>query len=887
MYELPYGNTQQLNLDWFIQRWKEFYEEWEQTKTEIDGALDEEVQKVEDAMEDLYAARDAAAASATAAAASATSASNDATIAANAATAAAASATLANTKATAAGLSEAAAALSASQAANDATAAATSASQASASASSATDSAQAAATSEQNIESIIEDAIQDATDAAVAEATADAEAAATAAESSASDAADSATAAAASATAADSSADDAADSATAAAGSATAAAGSASDAADSATAAAASAASIVVDSAMSDSSTNPVQNKVINGELTELKTALNDIRKPYGNLLYTATWFNYSAAISFSGDNIIVTATSAGTYRVTSCKIDTSDIDYLTVSWASKTPTSPSTAASIRWGKVVSGTRTWIGYITSSGTVLDVTEINEIEFALYVDQASVAKGDQATFTKLQLEVGVSATAFNKGYTTNDLEADARLDKIEPEVADSIETSNLLHVYPWASNNTAEVTFSGDNLVLTATSSGTYRNAYWDIDVSDADYINISWESISPNASDKVRIGYIVGATNTWIKYVNAPEAIDVSTYNKVRIGLYCNTSTSVDEDYAVTYTKLMVEAGNTATGFTDSGYSAVDYVARNVIEELRPEGNLRYFGKRINVSLEPTYKTKYSVWKDFKSSEISGLADYELWRGQSIAIFGGVLFIFLASVGKCITMDFATKTITGEWDISGDGHANSAQFTDMYYDADDDYPILMISKCSDQSGQSYANDAALFYRVQYSESTFTFTLLSKCVLSQITYGSTWALDNNSKALYCSYYKNGNYSVSDNNPTYIAVFKCPTTATIIAGTDTTFTESDAETIFETGHIIMQGCFGHNGLLYVGNSDYLYGHSQSLWVYNVYSRSIISIVDFASSKEAEGLCLYNGKLYVQQRTGSSESDNPMIITEYSFN
>ena len=274
MYELPYGNTQQLNLDWFIKRWKEFYEEWEQTKTEIDGALDEEVQKVEDAMEDLYAARDAAAASATAAAASATSASNDATIAANAATAAAASATLANTKATAAGLSEAAAALSASQAANDATAAATSASQASASASSATDSAQAAATSEQNIESIIEDAIQDATDAAVAEATADAEAAATAAESCASDAADSATAAAASATAADSSADDAADSATAAAGSATAAAGSASDAADSATAAAASAASIVVDSAMSDSSTNPVQNKVINGELTQLKTAL-------------------------------------------------------------------------------------------------------------------------------------------------------------------------------------------------------------------------------------------------------------------------------------------------------------------------------------------------------------------------------------------------------------------------------------------------------------------------------------------------------------------------------------------------------------------------------------------------------------------------------------
>ena len=150
MYELPYGNTQQLNLDWFIKRWQEFYAQWQETEAGIDHALDAEIQRVEDAMSDLYAARDAAAASATAAAASAASAGNSATTAGNAATAAAASATLANNKATAAGLSEAAAANSANSASNSAGAAATSASQANASAQSATASAQSAAASETN-----------------------------------------------------------------------------------------------------------------------------------------------------------------------------------------------------------------------------------------------------------------------------------------------------------------------------------------------------------------------------------------------------------------------------------------------------------------------------------------------------------------------------------------------------------------------------------------------------------------------------------------------------------------------------------------------------------------------------------------------------------------
>lgn len=148
MFKYPWGNLQGLNLAWFLEKFNQLLEDWATAEAGIDGALDDEIQKAEDALSDVFDARDAAAASATAAAGSASSAGTSATAAQNSATAAASSATLANNKATAAGLSEANAAQSASQAALSATNAGNSATQAGNSATAAGNSASAAAASE-------------------------------------------------------------------------------------------------------------------------------------------------------------------------------------------------------------------------------------------------------------------------------------------------------------------------------------------------------------------------------------------------------------------------------------------------------------------------------------------------------------------------------------------------------------------------------------------------------------------------------------------------------------------------------------------------------------------------------------------------------------------
>lgn len=126
MFQYPYGDTQQLNLDWLM-------EQWQETKASIDGSLQGEIDRVEAAITDLLTARDQAVAAKTAAETAATSAAGYAGTASAAAstataqaTAAASSAALAGTHASNAQTSETNAGLQATAAGNSASAAAVS-----------------------------------------------------------------------------------------------------------------------------------------------------------------------------------------------------------------------------------------------------------------------------------------------------------------------------------------------------------------------------------------------------------------------------------------------------------------------------------------------------------------------------------------------------------------------------------------------------------------------------------------------------------------------------------------------------------------------------------------------------------------------------------------
>lgn len=60
MFQFPFGTLHQLNLDWFLQQWEIYKQEWADAQAGIDNALQGEIDRVEDAMTDLYNARDVA-----------------------------------------------------------------------------------------------------------------------------------------------------------------------------------------------------------------------------------------------------------------------------------------------------------------------------------------------------------------------------------------------------------------------------------------------------------------------------------------------------------------------------------------------------------------------------------------------------------------------------------------------------------------------------------------------------------------------------------------------------------------------------------------------------------------------------------------------------------
>ena len=218
-------------------------------------------------------------------------------------------------------------------------------------------------------------------------------------------------------------------------------------------------------------------------------------------------------------------------------------------------------------------------------------------------------------------------------------------------------------------------------------------------------------------------------------------------------------------------------------------------------------------------------------------------------------------------------------------------HANSAQFTDIFYDDNDQYPLILVSKCGNAtktSGETDgANDAALFYRITETNGDYTCSLIQSTVLNANTYGSTWAIDNNIKILYCVYLKNGNYTIHENNPCYIATFNCPSNETIVAGTTVTFTEQDALTIFVTGQFTAQGGFALNGILYLGLIDWDGGDDNSIWLFDVTTKRILTKLKLQSSKECEGVCVYDNSIFVSQRTGTDTANTfPLLIGKYTF-
>ena len=321
---------------------------------------------------------------------------------------------------------------------------------------------------------------------------------------------------------------------------------------------------------------------------------------------------------------------------------------------------------------------------------------------------------------------------------------------------------------------------------------------------------------------------------------------------------------------------------NTSITFTDVGiyYSA--------IEDLQDDetGTNEYTGQKIVLTDNPTQKNKCDItlWKNFLGTDIPNLADYNLYRNQSLTIYGGYVFLFQEQ-GTALILDYETKAILSEAEVppTRGQHHNSAQFTNLYYDSGDEFPLLITARCGNANQGASDGDECQIYRVTRSNTTFTFTLINRIFCDITTKGASWGIDNTTKQLYLFGAQTAWWESGTHLPIVLAVWDMPTLTQIKSGTDIMLHKADCVAFTTLPDMTIQGMAVYGGIAYIGISAGI----QYVYAIDVFANRILSKVPLTQNIEVEGVAVYDSKIYVSQKRGADTAGtNPCEIYEIDF-
>ena len=353
------------------------------------------------------------------------------------------------------------------------------------------------------------------------------------------------------------------------------------------------------------------------------------------------------------------------------------------------------------------------------------------------------------------------------------------------------------------------------------------------------------------------------------KYVYVPS---YACY--IRIFMKCNYTDSASTSWGSNFTML---------GCSEL-YGNID----KLVLENNGVGNNVYTGRKVVLADENPQQNRCQInlWKDFKGAEISNITDYKLHLAQSMAVYGGYVFL-LSEEGVCTVLSYTTKAIVGKFalPLTTGCHYNSSVFSDIFYSAGDTFPLLFSSRCMDD-GTDPDMDACLVLRITLTEGVFACTLINKIVSDVVTHNCNWIVDNNNRTITQFGYPVGGYNVESNNPDVYNVWTMPQASNITGGTTIALNKADTIGHYEHKHLIFQGADVKHGVIYIGmqplsGGRYIYG-------IDVLKGEITSIVPLSNQTlEIEGVAIYNGKLYVEQKDGTDTTGtNPLKIYEIVF-
>lgn len=351
----------------------------------------------------------------------------------------------------------------------------------------------------------------------------------------------------------------------------------------------------------------------------------------------------------------------------------------------------------------------------------------------------------------------------------------------------------------------------------------------------------------------------------------------------------------------------------------DVSYISRDNIVFNAVKDEMPSGT-PYYGKKLllnelmkSVNYLNVTELDSVQWVDAETPN-SVLSNW-LVDLQSSCIFGNYIFNWLDH-GNCMVMDFETGEIVGKFDNATPSawHNNNAQFSNIYYEPNDEFPLCLVS---DAHLRSSGAECA-YVRIQRNGNDFTFTVVQNIIVEceyGVNYG-TFVADwmTNKLYMYCYEYdlferEGGLLIHHEFNPTIIVEYELPAFA---SGSIVTLDDSKILNMakYPTYRPYAQGGFAVNGKVFIAwrsaknaqsytneeaNAAMGYDYEDAGKMIAVFAQGSLDLETFIPvprNREMEGLCYYGGKIYLTERSGgwsNSQHTTPssaQIYTLFSY-
>ena len=256
---------------------------------------------------------------------------------------------------------------------------------------------------------------------------------------------------------------------------------------------------------------------------------------------------------------------------------------------------------------------------------------------------------------------------------------------------------------------------------------------------------------------------------------------------------------------------------------------------------------------------------------------------------QSMSVWNDLAFCFNHGT-ECRVYDMNTGERLNCEPLQDKSHHNNAQFSSVFYEKNDRFPLLILSR-----GDYPPNQNDLYVvRVVLEEKNFAFSVVKTIhnSIQEAQYNGSWVIDEEHGRLYLYCMTAGAWRVRENNRFCVFSFNLPD---ISDPEEVTLTYEDVLEKWEYTYLVHQGGTYYNGYLFfnVQSLESVEGESvicsRSVIAVNVANGHIDIVLPLDDYKETEGISVYNQKLYVSFKSGSADQAPSAVVfslKEYSL-